>query len=83
MLLSSIPPPCPKIVLQGEWKSSWAEKESARQNEPCTPGNGAPGKEIAADLWGRLYFVEEEKLESELPTTEQMICERGNTTLSA
>lgn len=81
--LFSIPPPCPKIGLQGKWKSSWAGMESACQNGPRMPGNGAPGKKIAADLWGRRLSVEEEKLESELPTAEQMICERGNMTLSA
>lgn len=47
------------------------------------PGNGAPREEIAAGLWAGQLFVEEEKLESELPITEQMICERGNMTPSA
>lgn len=47
------------------------------------PGNGAPWEEIAEGLQGGWLFMEEEKLESELPKTEQMICERGNMTLSA
>lgn len=79
----SISPPCPKIVLQGKWKSSWAETESTCQDGPCIPGNSAPGKEVAADLWVRRIFVEQKKLKIELPAMEQMICERGNLTLSA
>lgn len=47
------------------------------------PGNSAPGKEVATDLPVKRIFVEQEKLKIELPTTEQMICERGNLTLLA
>lgn len=81
--LFSIPAPSPQIVLQGKLKSSWAKTESRCQDGPCMPGNIAPKKEIAADLWVRRLSVEQEKLKIELPTIEQMICERGYLTLSA
>lgn len=60
----SISPPCPKIVLQGKWKSHWADTESTCQDGLCLPGNSAPGKEVATDLWVRRIFVEEEKLKN-------------------
>lgn len=60
----SISPPCPKIVSQGKWKSYWADTESTCQDRLSMPGNSAPGKEVATDLWVRRIFVEEEKLKN-------------------